>query len=47
MGAFMKKYGHVMAALALIVTTITANSACVWITHQEPLPDAAKKLRKF
>lgn len=47
MKRFMQKYGGMLAALALVVTTVTANSTCTWITHQEPLPETAKKLRKF
>lgn len=41
------KLGSCIAALAVIATTLTANSACVWFSHQEKLPEAAKKLRKF
>jgi len=41
------KYGGMLAALALVVTTLTANSACIFYTHQEQLPESAKALRKF
>lgn len=44
---FFKKYGHVFAALALVLTTITANSTCAFFIHQEKLPEGAKTLRKF
>lgn len=44
---FMKKHGKSVAAIARTVTTVTANSACVFYTHQEKLPETAKKLRKF
>lgn len=37
----------ILAAFALIVTTIVANSTCNYIMHQETLPKSAKKLRKF
>lgn len=37
----------VVASLALSATAATANSACVFITHQPKLPENAKKLRKF
>ena len=41
------KFGGCIAALAMMVTAATVNSACVWFTHQEKLPEEAKKLRKF
>lgn len=41
------KLGSVVAALAVMITTVNVNSACVWFTHQEKLPVDAKKLRKF
>lgn len=36
-----------MALMALAVTTISQNSACYFITHQDKVPEAARKLRKF
>lgn len=47
MKAFVQKYGHMLAALALVITTITANSTCTWLTYQPEMPENAKKLRKF
>lgn len=44
---FFAKYGALLAALALAVTTLTANSTCLFWTHQEQLPEGAKALRKF
>lgn len=44
---FFKKYGHVFAALALMFTTMTVNSTCAYVIHQEKLPEGAKALRKF
>lgn len=44
---FCGKYAHMLAAFALAVTTLISNSACYFIIHQEPLPENAKKLRKF
>ena len=41
------KIGNFVAALAVVMTAVTANSACVWFSHQETLPEEAKKLRKF
>ena len=36
-----------MAALAVMATALTVNTTCVWFSHQEKLPEIAKKLRKF
>lgn len=44
---FFKKYGSWMAALAMVVTTMSVNSACIFYMHQSEVPQAAKKLRKF
>lgn len=44
---FFKKHSTVLAALALAVTTLTANSTCVYYLHQSKMPEGAKKLRKF
>ena len=41
------KYSGMLAALALVFTTLTANTACTWMSYQEKLPETAKKLRKF
>lgn len=40
-------FGKVLAAVALVVTTCNVNSACIWAIHQEEVPSAAKRLRKF
>ena len=47
MKKFISRYGSWLAAFALVVTTVTANSACIFFTHQEKMPETAKKLRKF
>ncbi len=47
MKSFVKKYAHVVAAFALTVATIAANSTCTWLTYQPVMPECAKKLRKF
>lgn len=47
MKKFFMKYSSVIAALALVITAVTANSTCIWLTYQEELPDAAKQLRRF
>lgn len=35
-----------LAAVALVVTTMSVNCACVFFSHQEELPTGADKLRK-
>lgn len=47
MKRIFQKYGGFLAALAIVVTSMNANSACVCIMHQDKLPEDAKKLRKF
>ena len=42
-----KIFGAQIATLALLITTMISNSTCAYLVHQEPLPDTAKKLRKF
>ena len=41
------KIGGLVASLALMITAMTVNSACIFIIHQEKLPENSKKLRKF
>ena len=51
----MKKYvkklfyksGGLVAALALVVTTLNINTTCMFMAHQPKLPTSASKLRKF
>lgn len=41
------KFGGVIAALALMVTTANVNTTCMLIMHQPKLPEGAEKLRRF
>ncbi len=43
----LMKFGSTLAALALVFTTMSANSACSFIIYQDKLPEDAKSLRKF
>lgn len=47
MKKFLMKCSGMMAALAMVFTTLAVNSTCTWMTYQEELPETAKKLRKF
>lgn len=44
---WVKKYSGIIAAFAMLVTTVVANSTCIYIMHQDELPESARKLRKF
>ena len=37
----------VMAALALMVTTMATNRSCMWYFGQDKMPEDSKKLRRF
>lgn len=41
------RFGGMFAALAMIVTAMTVNATCIYLTHQDELPQNAKKLRRF
>lgn len=47
MKKFIEKNLGLIASLAFVITTVTANSTCICLIHQDRLPDEAKKLRKF
>lgn len=36
----------VLNSLALMVVSMSANSACCWVYHQPEFPDAANKFKK-
>ena len=44
--AKIKNNGFI-AAIAMVVVTLLANSTCAFIAHQAVMPESAKKLRKF
>lgn len=41
------KNNGLVAAIAMVVVTLLANSTCAFIAHQAEMPEGAKKLRKF
>jgi len=41
------KFGHVIAAFALLAVSNIVNTTCNFIYHQKEIPEKAKKLRKF
>lgn len=44
---FKTASGALFAALAFLIAAASANSTCMWISHQPELPEDVKKLRKF
>ena len=47
MKKFTMKYGDVLSAFALVVTTVSSNRVCNYIFPDPKLPESAKHLRKF
>ena len=47
MKKFIVKYGHILSAFALVVTTFASNRTCYLILYERKLPESAKRLRKF
>ena len=45
----MNVYGVFAAAsaAAMMMTTLVANSTCIYFSYQDELPERARKLRKF
>ena len=41
----MNVYG--VFAAAFMMTTLVANSTCIYFSYQDELPERARKLRKF
>lgn len=44
--SFITRFGATMAALALVVATMTANSTCFWLSYQPEEPEEVKMLKK-
>lgn len=42
-----KSFFSLIATLALVITTISVNSACWYVMGQDELPINAERLRKF
>ena len=47
MKKLMKRYGHLVGAFAMAMSTSAALTPCILIFHQPALPESVKKLRKF
>lgn len=46
MKKFTEKFGSMVAALALMVAAVTANSTCVYHLYQDEMPEKVKNLSK-
>lgn len=44
--SFITKFGGLVAAFAVVVTSLTSNSTCLWITYQPEEPEEVKALKK-
>lgn len=45
-GNFLCKHGTGLAALALLLATVTANSTCYYMSYQPDEPATLSKLKK-
>lgn len=43
--SFITRFGGTMAALVLVVATMTANSTCAWLAYQPEEPEEVKMLK--
>ena len=41
------KFSGVIASIALVVTAMNVNTACICLIHQPKLPKGAEKLLRF
>ena len=44
--SFMTRFGGMVAAFAMVVTSLTANSTCIWLSYQPEEPEEVKALKK-
>lgn len=44
---FVTKHGHVLAAFALVMVTVAANSSCVCPFYEPEEPNGLNKFKKF
>lgn len=44
--SFMARFGGMVAAFAMVVTALTANSTCIWLSYQPEEPEEVKALKK-
>ena len=40
-------FAAAFAAAAMMMSTLVANSTCIYFSYQDELPERARKLRKF
>lgn len=44
--SFMTRFGGMVAAFAMVITSLTANSTCIWLSYQPEEPEEVKALKK-
>lgn len=44
--SIITKFGGLVAAFVVVVTSLTSNSTCLWITYQPEEPEEVKALKK-
>lgn len=44
--SLITKFGGLVAAFAVVVTSLTSNSTCLWITYQPEEPEEVKALKR-
>lgn len=44
---YFAKYASAIAAIALMVTTMSVNRSCWLVMHQPEMPEGADKLRRL
>lgn len=40
------KFGHIIAAIALVFATVSVNSTCRHLMYQDSIPESVKQLNK-
>lgn len=41
------KLGKLVVAFSMVITALSVNAACPFVTYQPEVPESAKKMRKF
>lgn len=47
MKKIMEKFGTMIAAMAFVAATVTANSTCIYHLYQDKVPESVKSLSKI
>lgn len=47
MKQLLVKLGKLVVSFSMVITALSVNSACPFVTYQPEVPESASKLRKF